>query len=109
MEKAAIPIEDQRFPGYITISQEEYDQLTNDDIAATRGDIRRLEGKIDNLVDTFEQLGAQFEEAIGGILDGPMGKLMGKLMGKPKEVHDPEALTDKDNIVDVNPDGDGES
>ena len=62
-------------------------------------ELERLEGKIDILLKdhgelteqigqilaAFEELGNQFEGAVSGFLEGPMGKLMGKLMGKPKE------------------------
>ncbi len=67
-----------------------------EEIPATKADIARLEGKIDNILTAFEELGNQFEGAVSGFLEGPMGKLMGKLMGKPKE-------------DEVEADGDGET
>ncbi len=61
----------------------------------------RLDGlKIDigQILTAFEELGNQFEGAVSGFLDGPMGKLMGKLMGSSKLKEE-----------EVEPDGDGDA
>ncbi len=56
--------------------------------------IEGLKIDIGQILTAFEELGKQFEGAVSGFLDGPMGKLMSRLMGKPKE-------------EEVEPDGDG--
>ena len=84
-----------------TDEQPEQDITEHEYLVRKLADIElRLDGlKIDigQILTAFEELGNQFEGAVSGFLDGPMGKLMGKLMGssKPKE--------------EVEPDGDGDA
>lgn len=57
------------------------ERFSDPEAPATQADIARLEGKIDLMIRTFENLGDTFEGAIGEFANGPMGKLFGKLLG----------------------------